>query len=254
MLTKARIEAELNKIGVKPPKIVFYESTDSTNTRAKEYAKNNPENREKVIFIANRQTAGRGRLGRSFVSEAGAGIYMSILSYPNECGYDATEITSEAAVALSRAIESLCDCCVVIKWVNDIYLGGKKLCGILTEAEMTVDGKIAYQVVGMGINVYKNAISYEISDIATSIEHQLGNAPDRSQLVARIISECLSPVHNTYKEYRARSFIIGKNVQVIKSTESYSATVLDINEDFSLSVDRNGNIERLFTGEISIKI
>jgi BirA family biotin operon repressor/biotin-[acetyl-CoA-carboxylase] ligase len=254
MLSKEKIEDELQKIGINPPKIVFYEETDSTNTRAKEYAKENPDSREPVVFIANGQTAGRGRRGRSFVSESGAGIYMSILTYPDTDAADATMVTARTAVSLAEAIESLCNCDVKLKWVNDLYLGGKKLAGILTEGELTEKGKIAYQVVGMGINVYKNAISEEISDIATSIEHESKSIPDRSLLTARVVKEFLLFDGKLYEEYKSRSMVIGKSVRVIKPTEQYEAKVLDLNEDFSLSIERGDKTERLFTGEVSLKI
>ena len=156
MLSKERITEELHSLGILPPKIVFYEETDSTSTRAKKYAESTSE-KETVVVIANSQTAGRGRMGRSFVSERGAGIYISILSYPREGGFDATRVTAEWAVKLCHAIESVCDCKIDVKWVNDLYLGGKKLAGILTEGKMESEGKIAYQIVGMGINIYKSA-------------------------------------------------------------------------------------------------
>lgn len=252
MLKKESIIKELQALGVSAPKIFIYESTDSTNTRARDFAKENPG--EPAIFIADCQTAGRGRRGRSFVSRAGAGIYMSILTYPDERGADATSVTAKVAVSLARAIESLCLCEIKIKWVNDLYLGGKKLAGILTEGEMTEDGKIAYQVIGMGVNVYRSAISDEISSIATSLEAESGQLTDRSRLAARIIKEFLFNSDDCYAEYKSRSFIIGKNVMVIKPTESYEATVIDINPDYSLLVEHNDIQERLFTGEISLKI
>lgn len=254
MLSKEKIIEELKNLGITPPKIIFYESIDSTNTRAKEWAKQNPDNHSPVVFIANRQTAGRGRRGRSFVSEGGAGIYISILTYPKESGADATATTARAALTLAKATESLSDCDIKIKWVNDLYLGGKKLAGILTEAEMGEDGKIAYQVVGMGINVYKNAISDEISDIATSIEGETGIGVDRSKLAAAIINYHLNYSGDFYTEYKSRSFIIGKRVTVMKLSESYEAKVVDIDSDFSLIIERDGKQERLFTGEISLKI
>ena len=253
MLSTEKITEELKKLGVKPPRIIYYEATDSTNTRAKEYARENPSSREPVVFIADSQTAGRGRRGRSFVSNAGAGIYMSILTYPDENGADATSVTAKTAVLLARAIESLCDCKIEIKWVNDLYLGGKKLAGILTEGEMNERGEISYQVVGMGINVYKNAISKEISHIATSIESEMCGVVDRSKLAAAIIGWQLYYNGDFYTEYKARSFIIGRNITVLKLSESYNARVIDIDEDFSLIIDRDGKRERLFTGEISIK-
>ena len=254
MLSKEKIIEELKNLGITPPKIIFYESIDSTNTRAKEWAKQNPDNHSPVVFIANRQTAGRGRRGRSFVSEGGAGIYISILTYPKESGADATATTARAAVTLAKATESLSDCDIKIKWVNDLYLGDKKLAGILTEGEMGEDGKIAYQVVGMGINVYKNAISNEISDIATSLEGELGIGIDRSKLAAVIIKYHLNYKGDFYTEYKSRSFIIGRRVTVVKLNESYKAKVLDIDKDYALIIDRDGKTERLFTGEISLKI
>lgn len=252
MLKKEKIIEHLREIGINPPKIVFYEKTDSTNTRAKEYAEAT-DSRETVVFIANSQTAGRGRRGRSFVSNEGAGIYISILTYPTEDGFDATRTTAEAAVALARAVEELCDCDVKIKWVNDLFLGGKKLAGILTEGKVTENGKIAYSVVGMGINVYKNAISDEISSIATSIEGEINYAPDRSSLAAMIIKEFLDR-GDCYAEYKARSVVIGREVTVVKLNESYPAKVVDINPDYSLLIDHDGAEERLFTGEISLRL
>ena len=252
MLNREKIVEELIKIGINPPKIVFYEKTDSTNTRAKEYAEAT-DIRETVVFIANSQTAGRGRRGRSFVSNEGAGIYISILTYPTEDGFDATKTTAEAAVSLCRAVESLCPCEVKIKWVNDLFLGGKKLAGILTEGKVLSDGKIAYSVVGMGINVYKNAISDEISTIATSIESELNYAPDRSCLAAVIIKEFLNR-GDCHNEYKARSVVIGRDVTVVKLNESYPARVIDINPDYSLLINRDGEEERLFTGEISLRL
>ena len=254
MLSKQKIIEELKNLGTMPPEIIFYESIDSTNTRAKEWAKQNPDNRSPIVFIANEQTAGRGRRGRSFVSEGGAGIYISILTYPEESGADATATTARAAVTLAKATESLSDCDIKIKWVNDLYLGGKKLAGILTEGEMDKDGKIAYQVVGMGINVYKKAISDEISDIATSIEGETGIGIDRSKLAAAIIKYHLNYKGDFYNEYKSRSFIIGRRVTVMKLSESYEAKVVDIDSDFSLIIERDGKQERLFTGEISLKI
>ena len=254
MLSKEKIIDELKNLGTMPPEIIFYESIDSTNTRAKEWAKQNPDNRSPIVFIANEQTAGRGRRGRSFVSEGGAGIYISILTHPEESGADATATTARAAVTLAKATESLSDCDIKIKWVNDLYLGGKKLAGILTEGEMDKDGKIAYQVVGMGINVYKKAISDEISDIATSIEGETGIGIDRSKLAAAIINYHLNYKGDFYTEYKSRSFIIGKRVTVMKLSESYEANVIDIDSDFSLIIERDGKQERLFTGEISLKI
>ena len=254
MLTEAKIKEEFKSLGITPPKTIFYGETDSTNTRAKEYAKSHPENNEPILFVADSQTAGRGRMGRSFVSNEGAGIYMSLLLYPDEHGFDATRATAKAAVALSRAVDSLAKVKSEIKWVNDVYLGNKKLAGILCEGEVLQNGKIGYLIIGMGINVYKNALSDEISAIATSLEHESDIIPSRSELTARIAYEMLNFHGEFFEEYKTRSMLIGRKVRVIKATEEYDAMVIGLNDDFSLQLERDGNPERLFTGEVSIKI
>ncbi len=260
MLTKEKITEELKKIGKEPSEIFFYESTDSTNTRAREYAKEHPENRTPTVFVANAQTAGRGRRGRSFVSNEGAGIYISFLLYPEANAADSTVITARAAVALARATESASGAKPSIKWVNDLYLGGKKLAGILTEGETDENGNLRYIVCGMGINVYKNAVSEEISDIATSLESELSERICRSRLCAFIIDEFLKIAtcderEELYREYKNRSFVIGKAVKVIKISESYEAKAIDILPDYSLLLElSDGTRETLFTGEVSLKI
>ena len=253
MITKAKIEENLNSLGISLP-VVFYEETDSTNTRAKEFAKAHPESRENMLFVANAQTRGRGRMGRSFVSNEGAGIYMSLLTYPSERGFDATRATAKAAVAICRAIDELYGTRTEIKWVNDVYLGGKKLAGILCEGEVGQSGEIGYLIIGMGINVYKNAISDEISTIATSIESETNITPERSVITAKIAKEVLGLNASDFEEYKKRSLVIGRMVRVIKASEQYDAKVLDLNDDYSLTLERGDKTERLFTGEVSLKI
>ena len=259
-MTKEKIIEEIEKLGKKPPKIFYYDIIDSTNTRAREYAKEHPECREPIVFIANAQSAGRGRRGRSFVSNEGAGIYVSILIYPSSSAEDATTLTAKAAVALSHAVEKSTSATPRIKWVNDLYLGGKKLAGILCEGESDENGNLRCFVCGMGINVYKNAISDEISDIATSIESESGERASRSKLAANIITEFLeiaegNDAHDVYLEYKSRSFVIGKDVTVLKLSDTFPARVIDIDRDYALIIEREGGErERLFTGEVSLKI
>ena len=259
-MTKEKIEKKLSALGISLPKIIYYPLTDSTNERAKVYALENPEDTAPAVFIADEQSAGRGRRGRSFVSNGGAGIYISILTHPKSSGFDATRITARAAVALARAAEKASDIHTDIKWVNDIYRGGKKLAGILVEGAMQNNGETPYIITGMGINVYKNAISEEISDIATSIESETGLLIEREKLAAEIIREFLYVTENMsdgelFSEYSERSFIIGKEVTVMKFSESYGAKVLELLPDYSLKIQRqNGETENLFTGEVSLKI
>ena len=260
MLNTEKIEKLLREKAVSPPKITYYPLTDSTNERAKVYALEHPEDTSPAVFIADEQSAGRGRRGRSFVSRAGAGIYISILTHPREHGFDATRVTARAAVALARAVESVTDVRTDIKWVNDLYLGGKKLAGILVEGAMGNSGEVPYIITGMGINVYKNAISEEISDIATSIEHETDSKILREELAAEIIREFLDTTkkmteEELFREYSSRSFVIGREVTVMKLSESYPAKVLELLPDYSLKIKKeNGETESLFTGEVSLRI
>ena len=237
-------------------KIIAYSVTDSTNLRAKEWAAEHTENRSPVVFIADSQTAGRGRLGRSFHSAAGTGIYITFLLYPESRGFDATAVTAYSAVKLARAVEGVSSAVPKIKWVNDLYLEDKKLAGILAEGVMHSDGSLACLILGMGINVYKTAFPGEISAIATTIEDATGEHIDRDAFAAEIIKQILSQIYNPntddiYNEYVSRSAILGKELTVTKGNESYAARALEIARDFSLIVDRGGSVERLFTGEVS---
>lgn len=254
-----KIKGYIAEDGAFLPEIFFYESTDSTNQRAREYARDNPEKRECAVFIADSQTAGRGRRGRKFFSERGAGIYISFLLYPKERGALATKITALAAVAAARAIERTTGLFAGIKWVNDLYINGKKLAGILAECEMSQSGEISHLVLGMGINVYKTELPSEIQDIATSIE-DAGVRTEREKLSAELISaltESLSELDSPdiYKEYKERLIVLGRDITVIRGADSYPARVLDVTEDYSLLVElENGTRETLLSGEISTKI
>ncbi len=237
--------------------LAVYGVTDSTNQRAKEYAEkcNTPT---PVVLIADCQSAGRGRLGRSFLSKGGAGIYMSLLVFPELMAHDAVRLTAYAAVAAARAIEALTPLKTGIKWVNDIYVGEKKLAGILTEGNVNPDGTLKYAVIGIGINTHKTDRG-ELAGIATDIESECGMRIDRARLAARIAKELLSRLDglldsSIVEEYRSRSMLIGRRVRVIKASEEYDALVTDITDTCELAVQREGATEVLSTGEVSLKI
>lgn len=240
------------------PKIIYYGETDSTNKRAIEYARAFPESRESVIFIAKSQTAGRGRLGRSFFSD-GSGLYISFLLYPDAHCEKITKFTPFAAVKLSEAAEETAGVFPRIKWVNDLYLSGKKLAGILVESRMNSDGKIDYLVCGMGINVYKTALPEEISDIAVSIEDVSGEKISIEKFAAALIRKVLSEKDNfdseeVFSAYKSRLDTVGKEVLVIKPGGSYEAEALALNPDYSLRLRlKDGSEEDLFTGEVSVR-
>ncbi|MBQ8879217.1 MAG: biotin--[Clostridia bacterium] len=235
-------------------KIVFYDKTDSTNTRAKEYARGK-EKIEPTLFIAASQSDGRGRLGRSFSSDEG-GIYMSLLMPP--LPIDPMEITCRGAVAVCLCLERLYGLGVGIKWVNDIYVNGKKLAGILTEGTFDENGNLSYFVVGMGINVYKNTDLTTNLPIATTIEDVLSKRVDINELAATLAVSIadISSLESPVSEYRKRCITVGKRVTVIGYNDSYPARCIGVEDDYSLTVRResDGELIRVFTGEVSVRL
>ncbi|MBQ7363068.1 MAG: biotin--[Clostridia bacterium] len=238
--------------------IIVFESTGSTNDDARAYARTHPEERAALI-VANSQTSGRGRLGRSFLSPASRGIYMSILLIrPELAPADAPLITAYAATVVRQAISDVCSLDTRIKWVNDITVSDKKLSGILTEGALLPDGSYEYCTVGIGINVSGCVFPPELKDIATSLECE-GAAVGREALIARI-TELFFKKLNTVgtlpvaEEYRQHSSVIGRRVTVIKPDTRYGAEVTGITDrcELMLSLD-GGGTEILSTGEVSIR-
>lgn len=238
-------------------KIFRYEITDSTNTRAREYAKSErPE--LPAVFIADGQTSGRGRRGRSFDSESGAGLYISILFKPCGAARDAVKITLRAAVSLCRALRSACGLSAEIKWVNDLLVGGKKLAGILTEGEIDSNGNLEYAVCGIGVNLNSRKFPPELSDIVTTVEDNTGKRPDREELTEALLSEFFGDADDfeIIEEYRRLSAVVGRRVEVRKLTgETFYARALEITDGGELVVEReDGSLESLISAEVSLKL
>ncbi|MBQ2876159.1 MAG: biotin--[Clostridia bacterium] len=231
--------------------LIRYEECDSTNTRAREYAR---EVGREAVFLADRQSAGRGRRGRSFLSERG-GIYISFLYLPSGEELDIAGITAKAAVLAARAIEAATGIAADIKWVNDLYLNGKKVAGILTEGEFDEEGKLRYYVVGMGINVYKIHSFEEKMPIATTLSDYANCEINFDNLCGELIAAMRgeSPSDSELlSEYRRRCNLIGKTVSVHRGDEEYEAVVLGVNEDYSLSVETAEGVRSLNSGEVSL--
>ena len=254
MFSESRIKDLLGRSDLA---LTVYSECDSTNLRAIEYARENGTH--DAVFLADSQTAGRGRLGRSFLSPAGRGIYLSILTARLPRGEDAVSVTADAAVAVCRAIERLTSLSPVIKWVNDIYVGGRKVAGILAQGIVAPgSNELSGVVMGVGINVLGKELDPEIDAIATTLERE-GDAPDRERLVTEIIREFLDNLSDvgTKKcadEYRRRSFLVGKDVRVIRADASYPARVLGITDQCELILERtDGEREILATGEVSVR-
>ena len=232
---------------------------DSTNTYL--CARDTSVLPEGHTVLAHHQTRGKGRLGRPFACTRGGGIYMSILLKPRLPVSEAPFITICAAVAVVRAIEDVCGAIAGIKWVNDIYLSEKKLCGILTEASVTAEvGAIDRAVVGIGINT--GEVPLEVQGIATSIYEHTGKRGIRGRLIAAVLTE-FETIYLDYSqngkkkiildEYCSRLFVLGRQVEVSEHGRVYSATVLGIDDCGCLIVKlADGEIINLNAGEINL--
>lgn len=235
--------------------VIIFEKIDSTNNYLKKIAKEKSTNN--VLVIANSQTNGRGRLGRSFISDKNSGIYMSLLVRPNISINDAKKITCLTAVSINNAINELTNLNSKIKWVNDIYINNKKVCGILTEAQTSIEeGTIDYIIIGIGINVYKREFDESIKNIATSIEDE-GSIISRNDLIIKIVNNIDNYINNFadeiyMKEYQNSSCIINKEVELNIRGNIFKANVLRINDEGELVVRTLDNEElTVYSGEIT---
>ena len=239
-----------------------HQSVNSTNTVAREKAAAGAE--DGYTVVAGNQTAGRGRMGRSFHSPAKTGIYISIVLRPERYNpQQAVKLTTMAAVAVCEAIESVSGEKAEIKWVNDVFVQEKKVCGILTEASFNLeDGMLEYAVLGVGINVFEPEGGFpdEIKNIAGAVFSKSENDA-KNRLAGQFINHFMKYYHNVNgdsdyaEEYRRRSFVIGKNVNVITPKGTREALVLDVDRECRLLVEyEDGTRESLFSGEISIRL
>ncbi len=239
-------------------KIEVFPSLTSTNTYAREKAI--AGEKEWYVVIASSQTGGKGRKGRSFYSPDGTGLYMSILLRPSFIKTsEAMKLTTKAAVAVCEAIEAMSDCKAEIKWVNDVFVNGKKVCGILTEAAVSMENDcLDYAVLGIGINVSEpiNGFPPELKDIAGAIT--LSGPGGKNCLAAEIInrfSDYYLSEGNYAEKYRERCFVIGKEVLVIGPSKSENALAIGVDDECRLVVRYNDGTEKpLSSGEISVRI
>lgn len=236
----------------------YHESIDSTNVRAKHLAAKGC--RAGSVVIAGSQSAGRGRLGRSFISPEGSGIYMSIVFRPDMKVSDAVKITAFAAVCVCDAIDTLFGTHCTVKWVNDIIINGKKICGILAESGFgTENGKPDFTVLGIGINLKKGKMPEEIREIAASVEDFSKLTASKEELVYLIL-ENLSPLlsnripEDTMDRYRRRSMILGKEVYALNDP-TLCGIAESIDQNGGLVIKNHHGIRRtVSSGEVSIRL
>ena len=241
MLDRDRIVSQLNSGYT----VTVLAEISSTNTALKEMV-NPPVG---TTLIAARQTGGRGRLGRQFHSPEG-GLYLSTLIAPTDTA------TCCAAVAAARAIESLCDANIDIKWVNDLYLHNRKVAGILAEGVFSPDGTLTAVVLGVGINVGEMTFPTELQSIATSLGNE-GFTLAREDVAAAFLNELTAALADpiVMEEYRRRNLVLGRQVTVLRGGETYAATAEGITDAGHLLVrDDNGDIHELSSGEVSIRL
>ena len=236
-------------------KLYFYDSIDSTNTQAKRLLADGLTG--KALITANEQTAGRGRQGRSFYSPKNTGIYYSYVYHPQKTLADAVFITTAAAVSVVRAIERISAVNPVIKWVNDVYVAGKKVCGILTEAVSDFEsGALESVIVGIGINVSTTSFPAELRNTAAG----LGDTGiTRAALLNAAAAELIKAAEDMENpailaDYKRHSAVIGKEITFIKNGKSTKATAVDIDEKGGLIVKTENGIQTLSSGEISVRL
>ena len=239
--------------------IKIYKTLESTNKTAKEMAVAGAEHG--TVIIADSQTKGRGRYSRSYFSPSG-GLYMSIILRPEVLNFEnPTSVTAFAAVAVCEAIESISEKTPKIKWVNDVLIDEKKVCGILTEAVTDFEsGSLDWIVLGIGINVYIKTEDFpdDLQTSATSIfpnEKMFGVRNKLSaEIINRILGYDITPREaEIFRKYKNRLAMLGNQVTVIQNKNEYKAAVIDIDAAGHLVVkNENGEIITVSSGEIRV--
>ncbi len=240
-----------------------FESVDSTNSFLKRAAAEGAP--DGTVAVADEQTAGRGRRGRSFSSASGRGVYLSALLRPKLPAERLLPLTALGAVAACDAVERACGVRPKIKWTNDLVLNNKKLSGTLTELSLEGEsGALDYAVIGIGINCNNAAEDFppELREVATSIELETGRRVVRAKLSAALIEEldklyaalCSGETASYLDAYRRDCLTLGREVQLLWKDVREKVTALDVDDQFGLIVRRaDGTIETVRTGEVSVR-
>lgn len=236
------------------------DSVTSTNTVLKAIAEQGGA--EGMALIAQQQTQGKGRLGRTFLSPKGTGLYISILLRPKFSAEESLCVTTAAAVAVAEAIDSVTGKHAMIKWVNDVYLKGRKVCGILTEASVDFENSgLNYAIVGIGVNVQEppGGFAPEIRDVAGALYQEEVPAGVRTQLAAEILNRFFGfydhLTQRTFMDaYRERSLLTGMEVTFAQGDTVKEGLVLGVDDEARLQVRLPNGEEKLFSaGEVNIK-
>lgn len=247
-------------------KIVFFEEIDSTNTYCKQMAEQGEA--EGCLVVAEKQTNGRGRRGRGWDSESGVGIWMTMILRPQISPLKVPGITLLTAIAVGKAIEDVCGVKPQIKWPNDLVLGGKKICGILTEMSSEMN-YVNYVVTGIGINGNTKSFPEELQDSATSLFLELGQEVNRGEIIGRF-ANIFGDYYQEYIKYENLSTLVelynsmlaSKDKEVLiyhgmiedaKPEEIEQGIARGIDESGALLVEVDGQMKRIMSGEVSVR-
>ena len=241
--------------------VKIYEQLNSTNQEAKKVAVSGEASHGSFV-VALVQTAGRGRKGRSFYSPKDTGLYLSVVLEPEETLKESLLITTAAATAVYKAVQKVCGVSLDIKWVNDLYRNGKKVCGILTEAVTDFEsGDIEFAIVGIGLNLYveQEKLPQELSGVAGGIfdTRQEAEGTDRNRLAAEIVNALLEETKELRlsREYVEHNMVPGRKIEISDGGNTRMARALSICEDGRLLVEEeDGTQNRLSYGEVSLRV
>lgn len=240
--------------------IHWFDTIDSTNTEAKRLAALGAPHG--TVLIADHQSGGRGRMGRSFHSPGGTGLYLSVLLRPSCPAEALMHLTCATAVAACNAVERVAGLRPGIKWTNDLVAGSKKLGGILTELSLDKDGNVSYAVIGIGINCTQTSGDFpeEIAGIATSLALCTGRSVDRAALAAALVeslahmSEQLHDRTALLDRYRDDCITLGQEISLVRGEEIRHGRALDIDDQGALLVQfPDGHTEAVNSGEVSVR-
>lgn len=248
--------------GVVGRDLLYLDSVDSTNNELKRRAMG--EAPTGLAVLADEQTGGRGRMGRTFTSPAGKGLYLSVLLRPDCPLATVSTLTAWTAVAVCRALEATCGIQPGIKWPNDVVLAGRKLCGILTELGLEGEsGALQYVVVGVGVNVSQTVADFgpEVSPVAISLAQVMDCPPRRAVLAAALLGEldCMYAAFphgrsDYLAQFRARCLTTGQQVRLVRGGGSTAVFAQEIDDNFSLLVRHGDNrYETVSSGEVSVR-
>lgn len=240
--------------------IEIFNEIDSTNNYLKK--KGSQGDSQTILCVADTQTGGRGRMGRSFFSPSESGAYFSLLLHPDISAEKSLLLTVMAAVSVAETIKRFSESDVKIKWVNDIYIDGKKVCGILTEGSLNSEKKLDYAVVGIGINVFSPEKDFpdEIKNTSVSVFPGKSEKNIKEKIVAEVINRFLDMYYNSndtsfIKKYKDHSYLDGKEINIISGDTLRPATAIGITESCHLLVkNENGEIEEISSGDVSVRL